>query len=77
MSDFSALARLIFGVGLFLTLLGASLLLLSRFSLPLGRLPGDILFVRENVRIYIPITSTVIVSSILSLVTFFFRRFLS
>ncbi|MBL3572217.1 MAG: DUF2905 domain-containing protein [Synergistaceae bacterium] len=77
MSDFSVLAKLIFGVGLFLTLLGASLLLLCRFSLPLGRLPGDFLFVRENVRIYIPITSTVIVSGILSLVAYFFRRFLS
>jgi Protein of unknown function (DUF2905) len=40
-----------------------------------GRLPGDIRVVRPNVRIYVPITSMVIVSVVLSVVTWVVRRF--
>jgi Protein of unknown function (DUF2905) len=40
-----------------------------------GRLPGDIRVVRPNVRIYVPITSMVIVSVVLSVVTWIGRRF--
>lgn len=39
-----------------------------------GRLPGDIRITGENTRVYIPITSMIIVSVILTVLTTLFRR---
>jgi DUF2905 family protein len=41
-----------------------------------GRLPGDIRIERENVRIYVPIVSMLLVSVVLSLVLYLINRFL-
>jgi len=41
-----------------------------------GRLPGDIRFRGERARVYIPITSMLIVSLVLSLIMYLLRRFL-
>ena len=43
-------------------------------KLPLGRLPGDIFFERENLRFYFPITSGIVVSLVISLVLWILRR---
>lgn len=43
-------------------------------DLPLGRLPGDIVIQREGFTIFIPITTMVIVSVLLSLAMWWFRR---
>ena len=40
----------------------------------LGHLPGDIRIVKENVRIYIPITTMILVSVILSLILYLIRK---
>jgi hypothetical protein len=42
--------------------------------LPLGRLPGDILIERENFRLYLPLTSMILVSGLLSLILWLLRR---
>jgi len=47
---------------------------LVSFGLPLGRLPGDLVFRRGGATVYLPITSCVVVSVLLSLVIGFFRR---
>jgi hypothetical protein len=39
-----------------------------------GRLPGDIRYQGQNVRVYIPITSMIILSVVLTLVLALFRR---
>jgi hypothetical protein len=39
-----------------------------------GRLPGDIRYERETVRIYVPIVSMILVSAVLSLVLYLARR---
>jgi hypothetical protein len=39
-----------------------------------GRLPGDIRITTEHTRIFIPITSMIVVSVVLSLILFFVRR---
>lgn len=41
-----------------------------------GRLPGDIRIERDSVRIYVPITSMVLVSVVLSAIAWVVRRFL-
>jgi len=43
-------------------------------KLPLGRLPGDIVVERENFRLYLPVGSMVLVSLLLSLILWVFRR---
>lgn len=40
----------------------------------LGHLPGDINIVRENVRIYIPVTTMIIISVLLSLILYIIRK---
>jgi hypothetical protein len=41
-----------------------------------GRLPGDIRYERETVRIYVPIVSMILASAVISLVVYLVRRFL-
>lgn len=59
---------------------GAALLLLGTlFSIGgrvpwLGRLPGDIVIERENFRFYFPLATSILISVLLSLVAWFFRR---
>ncbi len=43
-------------------------------KLPLGRLPGDILVERENFRFYLPITTMLLVSGLLSLILWLLRK---
>lgn len=40
-----------------------------------GRLPGDIRYESERVRVYIPITSMLLISLALSLIMYLLRRF--
>lgn len=42
--------------------------------LPFGRLPGDILIVREHFRFSFPLTSCIVVSLLLSLLFWLFRK---
>lgn len=41
----------------------------------LGRLPGDISIEKENYRIYIPITTMILVSIVLTLIMWLIQRF--
>jgi len=43
-------------------------------KLGLGRLPGDIVIERDNFRFYFPITTMIIVSMVLSLLFWLFRK---
>ncbi|GAA4705353.1 DUF2905 domain-containing protein [Brevibacillus fulvus] len=43
--------------------------------LPLGRLPGDIAVEKENVRFYFPVVTCIVISVILSLISYLFRLF--
>jgi membrane protein implicated in regulation of membrane protease activity len=56
-------------------LLLIGLLLTAGARLPwLGRLPGDIAIQRENFSFYFPLTTCLLVSALLSLLFFLFRR---
>jgi len=69
--------KALLAAGILLALLGAWVLLSGRFpSLPswLGRLPGDVFIERKSVRIYIPITTSLLLSLILTLLFWFFSR---
>ncbi len=43
-------------------------------KLNLGRLPGDIVFKRDDFRFYFPVTTCILISIILSILFWFFRK---
>jgi hypothetical protein len=43
-------------------------------KLGLGRLPGDIVIERENFRLYLPITTSILISLVLSLILWLLNR---
>ena len=53
--------------GLILILLGGGVYLASRLGLPLGRLPGDIRIEGKNGSIYFPVTTSIVLSLVLTL----------
>ena len=67
MDGLEPLGRLLVIVGVFITVLGAIMLLTPRVPW-LGRLPGDIVIHRDDLTIYIPLTTMLIVSVVLSVV---------
>ena len=52
----------------------AALGVLIMLGFPLGRLPGDIAVKRDNYSFYFPITTSIVLSIILTLLLSFFRR---
>ena len=43
-------------------------------KLPLGRLPGDILIERPGFRLFLPITTMIVISVLISLILMLFRK---
>jgi uncharacterized protein HemY len=43
-------------------------------KLPIGKLPGDIVIDKPNFRLYIPITTMIIVSLLITLILWLFRK---
>jgi hypothetical protein len=66
------MARFLVILGVVIVLIGLAWPFLSKIGL--GRLPGDILVERGNVRFYFPIATSVILSIVLSLILAFLRR---
>lgn len=64
--------RAVVGVGVVLVVVG--LLIMSGGLSWFGRLPGDIRIERDNVHVYVPITSMILVSAVLSLIAWILRR---
>ena len=48
--------------------------LLISLGVPIGRLPGDIMVRRGNFSFYFPLTTSILVSVVLTLVMMFLRR---
>jgi hypothetical protein len=66
------LPKLLIVIGI--TLVAVGLLWPWLQKLGLGRLPGDIVIERENARFHFPLTTSIIVSIILSLLFWLFRK---
>lgn len=64
--------KLLIILGVVLIAIGLVWLAGERFGL--GRLPGDFVFERGNVRFYFPLMTSLIVSVVLSLIFWFFSR---
>ncbi len=57
-----------------LTLVGLGLVWMAAERFGLGRLPGDIVVERGNLRIYVPLATSLLLSVALSLLFWFFKR---
>lgn len=64
--------RTLITVGITIVLIGLLWPWISK--LPLGRLPGDIFIDRPGLKIYIPITTMLLVSLLISLVLWLLRK---
>ena len=60
--------------GVVLAALGLLLVLLGRTSLPVGRLPGDILYRGKHTTFYFPLATSILLSIVLSLILYFVSR---
>lgn len=72
--NFNPIAKLLILSGLVLIVLGVAWQTGIFNHLRLGHLPGDIVIERENTKIYIPIVTMLLVSLILSILSWIFRR---
>jgi hypothetical protein len=73
----SDLGKILVGFGLVVVFLGVILLLAGNLSgkVPwLGRLPGDISIDRGNWKFYFPLTTSLLISVVVSLLLYFFGR---
>jgi len=57
-----------------IVLIAAGLLWPWLTKLGLGRLPGDIVIERDSFTLYVPITTSILISIVLSLILWFFNR---
>jgi uncharacterized membrane protein len=71
------LGRMLIILGLILVVVGVVLTMLTivgRAHLPLGRLPGDIVYRGKNTTVYFPLATSVLVSVVLSIVLYVVGR---
>jgi Protein of unknown function (DUF2905) len=70
----SELGKLLMVLGVILLVAGAVLTLIGRANLPLGRLPGDIVYRGKNTSFYFPLATSLLLSVLLSLVLYIIGR---
>ena len=71
----SEVGRIIVILGISLIVIGGVVMLLGRAGLPLGRLPGDIVYKGKNTIFYFPLATSILLSIVLSIVMYLVGRF--
>lgn len=61
-------------IGALLIIVGLVVTLLGKTGLPLGRLPGDIVYRGKNTVFYFPLATSILLSVVLSLLLYFVSR---
>ncbi|MGE5206474.1 MAG: DUF2905 domain-containing protein, partial [Chlamydiota bacterium] len=61
-------------VGLLIALFGIILIFAGRMHLPIGRLPGDIVYRGKHTTFYFPLATSIILSIVLSVVLYLLSR---
>jgi hypothetical protein len=70
----SDLGKMLIVAGVVLVVAGIALTVMERMNLPLGRLPGDVVYRGKNTTIYFPLATSVVVSVVLSVVLYLVGR---
>jgi preprotein translocase subunit SecY len=68
------LGRMLVFVGGLLLVIGLIFVFAGKVNLPIGRLPGDIVYRGKNTTFYFPLMTSILLSVILSLVLYFVNR---
>lgn len=68
------LGKLLIFLGGLLLVAGLALVLLGRTNLPIGRLPGDILYRGKHTTFYFPLATCIVLSVVLSLLLYFIGK---
>ena len=68
------LGRMLVFFGGLLLVVGLVLIFAGKVNLPIGRLPGDIVFRGKNTTFYFPLMTSILLSVILSLVLYVVNR---
>jgi len=61
-------------IGALIAAAGVLLMLLGKTNLPLGRLPGDILYRGKHTTFFFPLATSIVLSVVLSLVLYLLGR---
>ena len=70
----AAIGRMLIILGVVLVVMGALLTLGGKLNLPLGRLPGDIVYRGKNSVFYFPLATSILISLVLSLILYLAGR---
>ncbi|MFW5454510.1 DUF2905 domain-containing protein [Thioalkalivibrio sulfidiphilus] len=66
------MSRILITLGILLVSIGLAWPWISKLGL--GRLPGDIVIEREDFRFYFPVTTMILLSLVLSVIVWLFRK---
>jgi uncharacterized protein HemY len=69
------IGKMLLFFGLVVAAIGLALLLAGRTNLPIGRLPGDIVYRGKNTTVYFPLVTSILLSVVLSALFYVIGRF--
>jgi len=64
------LGKMLLVLGGVIVVIGLALVLLGRTNLPLGRLPGDMVYRGKNTIFYFPLATSIVISVVLSVLIY-------
>jgi len=68
-----AMGRILIVIGIILIIVGLAFLFADKILFP-GKLPGDIYIKKENFSFYFPVTTSIVISIILTIIFWLFRK---
>lgn len=68
------LGKLLIILGIVLIAAGLVLIFFARLHLPLGRLPGDIIYRGKHTTFYFPLATSILLSALLTLILYLIGR---
>jgi len=68
------IGKTLVSLGLLIVVVGVVLMLVGRTNLPIGRLPGDMVYRGKNTTFYFPLATSILVSVVLSVVLYLIGR---
>lgn len=71
--NFQPIGKILILLGVVIIIIGAVLLFAGKIPF-LGKLPGDIYIKKDNYTVYIPIATSILLSIILSIILWLFRK---
>lgn len=69
------IGKLLIFLGAIIVVAGIALILLGRTNLPIGRLPGDIIYRGKHTTFYFPLATSILLSVVLSVLVYLVSRF--